>query len=435
MQTRTTGNGYLFKRGKHGETLRDSDEGIYYLQYEVNRHRKLISMKTDNKAIAEKKRKELLLPALMLDSKEKVILHIAQARKILNNVKFPLDTVWSKYENSAKRPQSSPGTLKNYKRMWMGFKGWLNTEYPQISIVSQITDKEAEEYSNFLWSMNIAENTYNYHIQALTLVLRIITGEAKTVFSDIKRKKGISISRLDFSPEQVNKIFSVLNDKKFKIMHKDEMRFLCYIGNFTGLRLHDAVMLKTESVDLKKNLISLTPAKTRNIQRQVHIPIHSELRKQFDNVNMKLNYVLPSISERYLRNPTGVKLDFMSILDEAGLTDFRTPAKGRRRRLYGFHSFRHSFASFAANSGVPITTLAALLGDNAGTLEKYYVKVSDKSKLAAIDSLPSIASLNDSPSVVDKEAMSIRVACAILLIQELKIGKKAKQQLLTILQT
>ena len=391
-------------------------------------------MRTDNRAIAEKKSNEILQPALMLDSKEKVILHIAQARKILNNVKFPLDTVWSKYENSAKRPQSSPGTLINYKRMWKGFKDWLNAEYPQISIVSLISDKEAEEYSNFLWTKSITENTYNYHLQALHLVLRIVTGEKKTVFSDFKRKKGECINRLDFSLEQIAKIFEILNDNKFKIMHKDEMRLLCYIGNFTGLRLCDAAMLKTESVDLKKNLISLTPAKTRNIQRQVHIPIHPDLKQQFDKVDMNATYVLPLISERYPRNRTGVILDFLSILEKAGLGAFKTRPRGRRRRLYGFHSFRHSFASFAANSGVPITTLTALLGDNAGTLEKYYVKVSDKSKLAAIDSLPSIASLNDSPSVVDKEAMSIRVACAILLIQELKIGKKAKQQLLTILQ-
>ena len=433
MKKRTTGNGYLFKRGKNGERLKDSDEGIFYLQYTVNGHRKLISMKTDNKVIAEKKRKELLQPALMLDSKEKVILHVAQARNILTHVNTALDGVWAKYENSTKRPQSSPGTLGNYKRMWEGFKEWLNDEHPCINTVNHITPAVAEEYSVFLWKKNIAENTYNYHLQALNLVLKIVTGELQTAFTGIRHKVGEQINRKDFTPEQVNVIFKVLDDKTFKIMHKDEMRLLCYVGLFTGLRLIDAALFKCESIDFNKNLISVMPVKTRGIQRWVHIPIHSELRKELLKVDMKQTYVMPHIAERYLRNPTGVILDFMSILDKAKLTDFKARERGRGRRLYGYHSFRHTFASTASNSGSGITTLGALLGDNPRTLEKYYIKVSDTNKIQAVNSLPSIIKPSASLAVIDKGALPERVKMAIVLIQELKIENNIKFKLLKLL--
>lgn len=434
MKKRTTGNGYLFKRGKNGERLKDSDEGIFYLQYTVNGHRKLISMKTDNKVIAEKKRKELLQPALMLDSKEKVILHVAQARNILTNVNIALDGVWAKYENSTKRPQSSPGTLSNYKRMWKCFKEWLNDEHPCINTVNHITPALAEEYSVFLWKKNIAENTYNYHLQALNLVLKIVTGELQTAFTGIKHKVGEQINRKDFTPAHVNKIFSVLNDKKFKIMFKDEMRLLCYIGNYTGLRLIDAALLKCEAIDLDKNLISVMPQKTRGIQRWVYIPIHPELRKELIKVDMSQTYVMPNVAERYLRNPTGVKLDFMKILDAAKLTDFKARKKGRGRRLYGYHSFRHTFASTASNSGSGITTLGSLLGDNPRTLEKYYIKVSDTNKIKAVNSLPAIIAQSGCMGSKDKETLPERVKKAILLIQELKISMTVKKHLLALLQ-
>ena len=434
---KTTGLGYLFKRGKSGSKVKDSEPGIYYLQFTVNGSKKFMSLKTGNKVIAQKRRKKTLLPALFVDTSEKVILHVAEARKLLNNVKINLDDVWSKYENSAKRPQSSPGTLGNYKRMWKCFKDWLNAEYPDITSIDKITDKVAEEYSNFLWTKPITENTYNYHLQACNLVLKIVTGSLQTAFTGLSRKNGESINRLDFSPEQIKLIFATLDSKDFKIMNKPEMKLLCYIGTFTGLRLHDAVMLKTDSVDLKKNLISLTPAKTRNISRQVHIPIHPELRRQFNNID-KGDYVLPSISERYLRNPTGVKLDFMTILDKAGLTDSKKPSKGRRRRLYGFHSFRHSFCSIAANAGVPMSTLAGILGDNSRTLEKYYLKVNDKAKLDCINSLPSLIKLAN-PGVIDvellsdAEVLSGRIQDACKLIIDNKMNANLKKQLLAIL--
>ncbi|MEI6422651.1 MAG: hypothetical protein WCP55_10560 [Lentisphaerota bacterium] len=135
--------------------------------------------------------------------------------------------------------------------------------------------------------------------------------------------------------------------------------------------------------------------------------------------------------------------DFSEVLDKAGLTETIKAERGRDRRVYGFHSFRHSFASFAANAGIPISTLAAILGDNARTLEKYYVKISDESKTKAIMSMPALTAGSDTGAVIDikpvseLEELKNRVNQALELIRagnEKYISEIFKNKLLTVLE-
>lgn len=65
--------GYLYQRGK-----------VWYVQFTVEGKTKNLSLKTENKKTAEKKRRELLQPALTLNSTEQVISHVAEARKLFN---------------------------------------------------------------------------------------------------------------------------------------------------------------------------------------------------------------------------------------------------------------------------------------------------------------------------------------------------------------
>ena len=50
----------------------------------------------------------------------------------------------------------------------------------------------------------------------------------------------------------------------------------------------------------------------------------------------------------------------------------------------GFHVYRHTYASMLANNGIPIQTLAALLGHtDSNTTARYYVNISKEQKQAA----------------------------------------------------
>ena len=57
--------------------------------------------------------------------------------------------------------------------------------------------------------------------------------------------------------------------------------------------------------------------------------------------------------------------------------------------VYGFHSLRHSFASFCAEAGVPKATLLSILGTNSEIADKYYTHVSEESQRKAVELISS----------------------------------------------
>jgi len=48
------------------------------------------------------------------------------------------------------------------------------------------------------------------------------------------------------------------------------------------------------------------------------------------------------------------------------------------------HVFRHSFASHAAENGVPRAVIAAILGDNADIVDHYYTHIGDEALQDAV---------------------------------------------------
>ena len=181
-------------------------------------------------------------------------------------------------------------------------------------------------------------------------------------------------------------------------MHSEETRLLFYLLAFSGLRLADAALLKWASVNEAKGMIVTHPVKTRQIAREVHIPIHPALKPELEaakewKADEKAVYVMPKLAARYNSNPDGINDDIQRVLKWNCFEQRHNVEGMRNRRLYGAHSFRHFFASQCANSGVPISLLADILGDNIATLQKYYIHASDESRRKVIDALPSVQSL------------------------------------------
>jgi len=52
--------------------------------------------------------------------------------------------------------------------------------------------------------------------------------------------------------------------------------------------------------------------------------------------------------------------------------------------VYGFHSLRHSFASFCAEAGVPKAVHLSILGTDSRIADRYYTHVSEESQWKAI---------------------------------------------------
>ena len=69
--------------------------------------------------------------------------------------------------------------------------------------------------------------------------------------------------------------------------------------------------------------------------------------------------------------------------------------------VYGFHSHRHSFASFCAEAGVPKAVVQSILGIDSEIADKYYTHVSEESQRKAVEAISS-RSANSSRAKIDR---------------------------------
>ena len=76
--------------------------------------------------------------------------------------------------------------------------------------------------------------------------------------------------------------------------------------------------------------------------------------------------------------------------------------------IYSLHSFRHTFVSFCANSGVPLAVVAEIVGHGNPAMTEHYSHISTESKREAIKALPSICITTSQDDDVIDEPLSLR---------------------------
>jgi len=420
---RNKGAGTVFKRGKY-----------YYLQYMVNGAVKKVSLQCTGKKEAAKKAAELL-PALQAKTKEQIALHVAEARKLGKRNKLKLENVWNLYLKNPARPDSSDGTLGNYKRMWNKFADWIKTHYSSVFGLQEINENIALEYSEYLWDKGLSANTYNYHIQAIKLVIKTLSRQAdlvKNPFGIVTRKAENKQSRKEFSEDEILKIIESFNVPDLSLMNKEEIKVLFNLGIWTGLRLADCVKMKWGNIDFQRNLIVCKPQKTaRKTNKTVTIPIHPLLKEAFTLALtwQENEYVLPKTAERYTTNADGVKKDAIKVFCYNGfITTQEVEGVQRKRKanIYGFHSFRHSFVSFCAKAGVPLPVVQAIVGHGNPAITRHYIHIGEESVKQAINALPQGNLLPESGRTSDdkiKEAITLLNSKPQLTETEMQILK------------
>ena len=107
----------------------------------------------------------------------------------------------------------------------------------------------------------------------------------------------------------------------------------------------------------------------------------------------EMDYVCPNIAARYNKtNAIGknvgnnlVNIDMLRVIRWIGLEpSVAVPGRNKKVTVYGFHSLRHSFASFCAEAGGPQATVVSILGADSEIVNKYYTHVGDEAQRQAI---------------------------------------------------
>ncbi len=318
------------------------------------------------------------------------------------------DEAWEIYTMHPNR--ATPHTVEEqigYRRTFREFANFAsgiltkNVRHPAMSIRA-VTPELCEEFAVYLKSTHLAVDTHNRKLRRLRTVFDCLKdyyeGEnpfrVKVLWRSEREERGTVVHRQAFTKEQEEQLLAVLSDSdpRHRLMNKEEIRIVYIIGMFTGQRLKDCVLLQWQNIDMKNQRIWVKQFKTG---KEVTIPIAPELYEALlEAEKWKCNqYVIPKCAARYnITDAQGkntgnnlIDIDVLRVIRWIGLVpSVSIPGRKRKMTIYGFHSLRHSFASFCAEAGVPKAVLLSILGANSEIVDKYYTHVSEESQRKAI---------------------------------------------------
>lgn len=392
--------------------------GPYYYRYQLNGQRKEIPLQTDNKEEAEKKAKALV-PITQAKSIEVVAAHVSQARGFeMQTQKLLLSEAWNVYSQHPDR--AMPHTVSEqlaYQSTFFEFVNFVSNsllpaeirqsnsktflpKYLPVQTVHEVTPQIAEAYSAFLKTKSLAVDTHNRKIKRVWKVFDVLKDyyahgnpfHAKSLLRSEREEQGTVVRRLAFTREEEQTLIRELNNPKRKLINKEEIRIIYHIGMYTGQRLKDCVLMQWQNIDLDRKRIFVKQFKTG---KEVSIPLAPELSDALhEALTWKMDlYVCPKSAARYNQtNEQGknvgnnlIDIDVLRVIRWIGLEpSVKVPTRKKKMTVYGFHSLRHSFASFCAEAGVPKAVLLSILGTESEIADKYYTHVGEAAQQQAI---------------------------------------------------
>lgn len=336
------------------------------------------------------------------------------------------EEAWEIYKMHPNR--ATPYTVEErigYRRAFREFTDFASgttetsVKYPAMTIRA-VTPKLCEEFSAYLKKTSLSVHTHNRKIKRLRLIFDCFkdycTGDnpfrSKTLMRNEREELGNLVHRQAFTKEQEDQLLAVLSDSKrrHRLKNKTEIRIVYTIGMFTGQRLKDCVLLQWQNVDMKNRRIWVKQFKTG---KEVSIPIAPVLYKALREAEKWKSdqYVTPKCAARYKQtNAEGkntgnnlIDIDVLRPIRWIGLEPSVTvPGRKRKMTVYGFHSLRHSFASFCAEAGVPKAVLLSILGTDSRIADRYYTHVSEESQWKAIEAISNRSTPSSSQEKIDR---------------------------------
>lgn len=231
-----------------GTIYQVKEGGNYYLRYQINGKRKNVNLKTDDydKALEEYNR---LLPTLQATTAEVVAAHVTNARQLAGRVMhLTLGGAWEKYSISPER--AMPATVSEQQAYEITFREFVDFTGDPLREIHTITYKDALDFSEQMKKKGYAVDTRNRKIKRLRKIFNVLTEYcngaenpfvSKTLLRKAREEQDIGVRRMSFTHEQEKALMDALDNPKFKVKNKEEIKVIYYLGLYTGQRLKDCV--------------------------------------------------------------------------------------------------------------------------------------------------------------------------------------------------
>lgn len=413
--------GHKSFRGKGEGTLKLRG-GIYHAQWTVNGTTYYRSTKTSNKREALAKLEEYIAP--FKAGSEKAVLENISTR--LQGIKgeiaeaeakkpaLSISAAWDAYERSPNRPDSGTGTLRCYEGQFSVFERWISSNHPEIRELRHVTQGVADEFIGYIGDSR-SPNTFNKYRTLFCCMWKVLKPVAKLTLNpwkNIRRKIDIGHLRRELTIDEVQRVVRSA---------KGEMKVLFAIGIYTGLRLGDCALLEWGNIDMVRGIISVIPRKTARHANGVPtiIPINTTLGNVLSAMPTRIGYVMPEIAALYKRRTDALTGRIQRHFQNCGIKTIFEKTNGMNNRVeVGFHSLRHTFVSLAANSGVPLAFVQAIVGHSNPAMTAHYYHKDENALKSATAAIPDVIDVEVLP---DKgEALPLPAPATSGILDEFK---------------
>lgn len=289
---------------------------------------------------------------------------------------------WSQPTRSRKTIRKlSPRNIHENECAWGRFSRWIRERRGDEVAMADVTEEDAQAWADSLVAEGLTPSRHNLLLLVANVMYRI-AGIPSPFAAVPKLTKQEPEHREAFTRSQVKRLLSAA---------EGEWRGFLAVLYYTGLRVGDAALLKAECrrADRMKTRTIKTGARIDQLE-------NPELTAILQDVagDVKQGFLFSALAADYSRNPAGISQRFSRfaakvLAEEDGAKFDGTeprPGGGRRRvSRWGLHSFRHSFASHAAEKGVPLPIVQRYLGHATATITQIYaMHASDEAARALV---------------------------------------------------
>jgi integrase len=188
------------------------------------------------------------------------------------------------------------------------------------------------------------------------------------------------VSKVKFFKEESNhmRVLSPDEERLYLMACSQPLQDVATIMIDTGMRPSEVCSLERRHVDLGRGFVFIEKGKTQAARRK--IPLSDRALKVFRRrlANSKGDYIFPAM--RKGQNQHVIKLNFAH----------KAATTRAKLALFRIYDLRHTFATRAAEAGVDLVTLAALLGHSRVQMLMRYAHPTEQHQYEAIRRIESI---------------------------------------------
>ena len=263
------------------------------------------------------------------------------------------------------------GTERGYRSTFRRFVSYLADCHPNVRRMSEVTKEIATDYRDHLRPL-MMPGTANIQLDKLRSAWATLSPSSPNPWRGI-RLPGRSTPHKDLTEVE----FDAVMMEASKI--GGEIGYLFEVAAETAMRISDCALLRWETIDMERRVITFVPQKLRRYGRPIQLPMSRRLHEILSSRSVdggRTGYVSPHLARTYQGG--SVREAVGRVFAAAGIP---------RRSGKSFHSLRVHAITKMLEAGIPLATVQAIAGHASPEMTQHYYRLDIDRAREAIDRL------------------------------------------------